>query len=263
MRSDIKILANKTVDKIYKKICRSYDKDFYRFGTNIGIGADGTPTKYIDKIAEDVALKFLEKSDLKANVLSEEAGFVDFGSDYTFVLDPLDGTRNAYRGIPFFSVSLAVGKKSIDDVEYGIVKNIPTGDVFIAERNCGAFFNKNQIFTPEVPSNEMLSCISLGKNSNNLTITLAKKDNFRSFGSASLEMCMVANGGLDYYLVAKEYLRITDIAAAFLVLKEAGGMITDINGGNLKMALNLDERTSIIAACSEELINKILAYGKN
>ena len=130
MDEEIKLLANKTVDKIYRKVRRAYSTEFHRFGTNIGIGADGTLTKYVDKLAEDVAIKFIKKADMGINILSEEAGFLDFGGEYTFVLDPVDGTRNAYRGIPFYSVSLGVGKSRLSDVEYGIVKNIPTGEVF-------------------------------------------------------------------------------------------------------------------------------------
>ena len=115
MDENIKILAHKTIDKIYRKIRRANTSEFYKLGTSVGIGADGTPTKYIDKIAEDVAINFIKKSKIKVNILSEEAGFIDLGGEYTFVLDPIDGTRNAYRGIPFYSVSLAVGKSKISD----------------------------------------------------------------------------------------------------------------------------------------------------
>ena len=84
MDEELKILAKNTVDKIYRKIKRVYSSDFHKMGSNTGIGADGTPTKYIDKIAEDVAVKFLKKSDLKVNLLSEEVGFLDFDGEYTF-----------------------------------------------------------------------------------------------------------------------------------------------------------------------------------
>ena len=194
MDEEIKLLANKTVDKIYRKVRRAYSTEFHRFGTNIGIGADGTPTKYVDKLAEDVAIKFIKKTDMNVNLLSEEAGFLDFGGEYTFVLDPVDGTRNAYRGIPFYSVSLGVGKSRLSNVEYGIVKNIPTGEVFFAEKDYGAFLNKKRIGVPDVPAKEILSSITLGKNFDALTLSLAKRGIVRSLGSASLEMCMVAIG---------------------------------------------------------------------
>jgi len=259
MDEEIKLLANKTTDKIYRKVRRVYSTEFHKFSTNIGIGADGTLTKYVDKLAEDVAIKFIEKADMGVNILSEEAGFLDFGGEYTFVLDPVDGTRNAYRGIPFYSVSLGVGKSMLSDVEYGIVKNIPTGEVFFAEKGYGAFLNKKRIGVPNVPAKEILSSIPLGKNFDALTLSLAKRGVVRSLGSASLEMCMVALGALDFYVVSKKYLRVTDIAASTLIVREAGGTVTDIHGEELDMSLSLDERTSVIAACSEELIHKIIS----
>jgi len=259
MKENLKILAHKTVDIVYRKIKKAKLTEFFKFGNNIGIGADGTVTKYVDKIAEDAALNFLEKSKIKVNLLSEEIGFVDKGAEYTFVLDPIDGTRNAYRGIPFYSVSLAIGKSKISDVEYGIVKNIPTGDVFTAEKGFGAYLNTNKIGVPNVPDAELCSSLALGKNFNKLTIALAKKEKVRSLGSASLEMCMVALGALDFYVVGKEYIRVVDIAASTLILREAGGIVTNILGEKLDLPFTLDEKTSVVAACNEELIQKIIS----
>ena len=258
MKEEIKILAQKTVDRVCRKIKRSISTEFYKFENNIGLGADGTVTKYVDKIAEDAALDFINKSKVKVNVLSEEIGFIDNSSKYTFVLDPIDGTRNASRGIPFYSVSLAVGKSKISDISYGIVKNIPTGDIFIAEKGHGAFHNNRQIGVPEIPCKEILSSLTLGKNYDKVTLKLAKKDKVRSLGSASLEMCMVAIGALDFFVVGKEYLRIVDIAASTLILREAGGIVTNILGKDLDMAFSLDERTSVIAACNEDIVKKII-----
>ena len=259
MDEEIKILARATVESVCRKVRRASKSDFLRFNNNVGLGADGTITKYVDKIAEEAAFKVIEKSDVKVNVLSEEIGFVDNDAEYTFVLDPLDGTRNAARGIPFYSVSLAVGKNRISDVEYGIVKNIPTGDVFLAEKGYGAFLNNRRIAVPEIPDKELLSSLALGKNYDKTTIKLARKDKVRSLGSASLEMCMVAIGALDFYVIGKEYLRCVDIAASTLILREAGGVVTDIHGEELDMPFDLNEHTSVVAACSIDVIRKIIS----
>jgi len=259
MDEEMKILAHKTVDRVCRKIKKAASTEFYKFENNIGIGADGTVTKYVDKIAEDAAIDIINKSKIKVNVLSEEIGLLDNGGKYTFVLDPIDGTRNASRGIPFYAISLAVGKSKISDIEYGIVKNIPTGDIFTAEKGHGAFYNNKKIGVPELPCKEILSSLTLGKNYNNLTLKLAKKDKVRSLGSASLEMCMVAIGALDFYIVGKEYLRVVDIAASTLILREAGGVVTNILGDDLDMHINLDERTSVVAACNEDLVKKIIS----
>jgi len=259
MDEKLKLFANQIAESISNKIKSLQNSDFHRFGNNIGLGADGTITKYIDKIAEDIALEKIRKSKIKVNLLSEEVGFIDNNSEYTFVLDPIDGTRNAYRGIPFYSVSLAIGKKSIKDVEYGIVKNIPTGDIFTAEKNIGAFLNNNKIVVPDIPDKQILSSLTLGKNSDSLTIGLAEKEKVRSLGSASLEMCMVAKGALDFFVVGKEYIRVVDIAASTLIVREAGGFVKNSIGEELDMSFNLEERSSVIAACTMDLVKDIIS----
>jgi len=259
MDEEIKLLAHKIVDKICKKVRKSYSDEFHKLGISIGIGADGTPTKYIDKIAEDVALDIIKKSGVGVNLLSEEAGFVDNGGEYIFALDPVDGTRNACRGIPLYSVSLGIGKSMLSDVEYGIVKNIPTGDVFLAEKGHGAFLNKKRVCVPDYPDKDVLSSIALGKNFDKLTLSLAQKDYVRSLGCASLEMCMVTVGALDFYVVGREYIRVTDIAASTLIVREAGGIVTNARGEPLGMSLSLDKRVSIIAACNNELVKRIVS----
>lgn len=251
-------LAYQIVEKISKEVKKENKKNFYKLGKTIGLGADGTPTSYIDKIAEDAALTLLKKSDIQVNLLSEEIGFVDFGGTSVFVLDPVDGTRNAYRGIPFYAVSLAIGTSSIHDVEYGIVKNIPTGDVFTAQKGAGAFLNSTPIRVCEVPSTEMLSSIYMGKYHTSKAGVLSKKGNVRSLGAASLEMCMVATGALDYYFVGKDTLRVIDIAASTLIVREAGGVVKTTSGEDLDMLFSLDERTSVVAACSDQLISQLL-----
>ena len=259
MDQKVKHLAHQIVDKIARTVLKESKNNFYKLGKTVGIGADGTPTSYIDKVAEDVAVKFLSKSSIKVNLLSEEIGFIDYGGHYVFVLDPVDGTRNAARGIPFYGVSLAIGRSRISDVEYGIVKNIPTGDLFIAEKHHGAFLNTMPIRVCEMPSKDILSSITLGKSSTQKARTLAKHGYVRSLGSASLEMCMVAIGALDYYFVGKDLMRVIDIAASTLIVREAGGFVKTVENKDLDMGFDLGERTSMIAACSEAVIQKVLS----
>jgi fructose-1,6-bisphosphatase/inositol monophosphatase family enzyme len=258
MDEKLKLLANDIVEKIWKGVKKEKRNNFYKLGKTIGIGADGSPTSYIDQVAEDIAISILEKSDVRVNLLSEEKGFVDFGGKYVFVLDPVDGTRNAYRGIPFYSVSLAIGTSKISDVDYGIVKNIPTGDVFTAEKHHGAFLNNTRVRVCEVPSTDMLSSISLGKNYTPRAGVLSKKGNVRSYGAASLEMCLVAISALDYYFVGRDILRVVDIAAATLIVREAGGIVKTIAGDDLDMEFDVTGRTSVVATCSEALFKDLL-----
>ena len=258
MEENFKSLAIQIVEKISKEVKKETRNNFYKLGKTVGIGADGSPTSYIDQVAEDVAIRILEKSEERVNLLSEERGFVDFGGSSVFILDPVDGTRNAYRGIPFYSVSLAIGTSKISDIEYGVVKNIPTGDVFTAEKHQGAFLNNTRIRVCEIPSKHILSSISLGKNYTPRAGVLSKKGNVRSYGSASLEMCLVACSALDYYFVGRDILRVVDIAAATLIVREAGGYVKTITGDDLDMEFDVTNRTSVLATCSETLLKDLL-----
>jgi len=262
MDESVKVLAQQLVKKIDRKIRRELKANFVKMGRTVDIGADGTPTKVIDKIAEKIALKTLKKTDLKINLLSEEVGFIDNNGEYTFVLDPVDGTRNAYRGIPFYSVSLAVGRHSLSDIEYGIVKNVATADIYEAEAGKGAYCNKNHILVPDVSARVPLFSVNLGKRCDEKTINMVKNSIVRSLGAASLEMCLVGTGALDAYIVGRDYMRVTDIAASTLFLREAGGFVTDLHGDSLDMTLTLDERVSFLATGNLELTYQLIKNRK-
>ena len=150
----------------------------------------------------------------------------------------------------------------MDDVEFGIVKNISNGDMFIAEKGHGTYLNNKSFAIPDVPPKEILSALTLGKNCDPLTLVLAEKDLVRSLGAASLEMCLVAIGALDFYIVGREYLRVTDIAASTLIVREAGGTVTNIAGEEIDLPLSLDERTSVITAGSKNIVEYIISQGK-
>ena len=259
MDDEVRQLAYTIIQKIYRKVRRGMKNQFYQMRRVVDIGVDGTPTLYVDRVAEDVAIAVVKKSSTSVNLLSEECGFLDNGGEYTFVLDPVDGTRNAYRGIPFFSVSLAVGSEELSDVSYGIVKNISTGDEFIAEKGKGAFLNNQQIAAIEALPKEWLSSVMLGRYSTAYAQVLATQYNIRSLGAASLEMCLVAMGALDVYYVGREFMRVIDIAAATLIVREAGGFVCNRLGKVLTMGLNLEERTSVITAGSMDIISRIVA----
>lgn len=244
-------LANDIANSIADKI-RGEDKN--RLRKNIGVGADGTPTKLIDKMAEDIAIEKIQESPLPVNLLSEEIGFMDFGGIYTIILDPIDGTRNAVRGIPFYAVSVAIGKDRLKDTEYGIVINIPTGDTFFAEKGKGAYLNSHRIISPQYIPKKPLYSIMMSENIPEFIFD----NHIRSLGAASLELSLVAMGAIDCFVCTKEYLRITDLAAGTLIVREAGGFVYDIEGRELDMNLDVTERTSVIASTNERMIFEIL-----
>lgn len=224
----------------------------FDWGEEIMQGADGTPTAGIDKIAEDVILSYVEDKDLPLNILSEEVGYIDRGAEETLVVDPIDGTNNAVAGLPYFSVSLAVGTKSLTDVRMGLVQNLVNGTVYFSERGNGAFKDGRPIHVRDFRPERSLFLIYMGKYASDETIKVAKRvERTRSLGCASLEMCMVAEGMVDaYYMNCERYdksIRVVDIAASALILKEAGGRLLDLSGEPLNMPFDLDSRSNFIA----------------
>ena len=110
-------------------------------GEELCMGADGTPTSQVDKIAENTVLMYIEANKVPLNVLSEEIGFVDNGAKDTLILDPIDGTRNAVLGIPYYTVSLAVTYSDLNGVHTALLRNLVTGDEYRAEKGKGATYN--------------------------------------------------------------------------------------------------------------------------
>jgi fructose-1,6-bisphosphatase/inositol monophosphatase family enzyme len=245
----LKDLLYKMVDEVEKTIKSSFDRDP---GKDLGMGADGTPTKLIDDEAEKTALRILDENQEKLNILSEECGFIDNGSEHTLVMDPIDGTHNAIRGIPFYSISLAIGKKKLSDVQYGIVRNLASGDTFWAEKGKGAYLNDKSLNTKEFQQKDSLYSIYVGRRATPRTYRVANiPRRARALGCASLEMCLVATGAFDVYFLnyhpAKYAMRVIDIAASTLILREAGGEVFNDSYDILDMNFELTARANVIA----------------
>jgi len=231
------------------------DRDciFSERAAEVGMGADGTPTCRIDQAAEDILLKAMDERNVPLNVLSEEAGFVDRGYDRTLVMDPVDGTYNALMGIPFYSVSLAVCTRSMNDATHGIVRNLVTGDIFKAEKGRGAMWNGRPIHVRSLDPNNSVLLMYLGKYSSDAASLLMRRARrARSMGCSSLEICLVAAGLADgFYMnssVHERSIRVVDIAASALILREAGGQLYRLDGGTLDMTLDLKARENFLAA---------------
>jgi NAD+ kinase len=142
-------------------------------GEDLGMGADGTPTKLIDEAAESACIQILNDRKENLNVLSEEIGFIDNNAEYTLVMDPIDGTHNAIRRIPFYSVSLAIGKKRLSDVKYGLVKNLASGDTFWAEKGKGAYLNDKPLKARSFDPKDSLFSIYVGRRATPRTYNVA------------------------------------------------------------------------------------------
>lgn len=224
-------------------------------GNIVAMGADGTPTSHIDKVAEDAIIGFMNQRGLELNLLSEECGFMDRGFPDTLVADPVDGTFNACSGIPFYSVSLAIGKGSLSGITEGLVMNLVTGDVFHAAKGNGAFLNGSPIKV-KAPGKDRLLMAYLGAAALPHAHEVASRfKRVRCLGSVALEICSVACGQADALLIEysdqRKTPRVVDIAAALLILREAGGQAYDKKNEILDMPLSLEVRKNMCALGSE------------
>ncbi|MBO5654042.1 MAG: NAD(+)/NADH kinase [Candidatus Methanomethylophilaceae archaeon] len=232
-------------------------------GAVLCMGADGTPTSEIDKVAENAVLMYINSNNIPLNVLSEEIGFVDNGAADTLILDPIDGSRNAELGVPYYTISLAVTTGTMNDVHTAYLRNLATGDEYRAEKGKGAFYNGDRIHVKDGydPEN-IIMMIYIGAHSNPTSYDVVKRVRAtRSFGCTSLEMCLVAQGMADGFLVNIENythsIRVVDIAASALVLREAGGELYDLDGNVLDLPTNLTVRSNFLATSSKRVFDYI------
>ncbi len=233
-------------------------------GKNICMGADGTPTEEIDKVAENAVLRYIAANNIPLNVLSEEIGYVDNGAEETLVLDPIDGTTNSVLGIPLYTVSMAVGRNSLSDIHTALITNLATGDEYYAVRGNGAYQDGKRIsvrhdFNPE----RIRMSIYLGRGANPFAFSLAKRiKSTRSFGCSSLEMAFVANGSTDGCLMQSDCynrsMRVVDIAASTLILREAGGEVFDLDGVPLDMPFDLSIRRNYLAVANRRVFDFVM-----
>ncbi len=231
------------------------------FGTDVGEGADGTPIKFIDQQAEKVALDVLEKR-CDCDILSEEIGLLEGDGQGTVIMDPIDGTSNSVLDIPFYAISLAYTTGTdLDGLQVGYVRNLVTGKDYRARYGDGSFTGKRRL-APKLGEDSNFS-VYMGKKAHRDCKRVAFiPRRTRSLGSAALEICMVAEGALDLYFLKTpgrvRSLRITDVAAATLILREAGGEIYDGKYQPLNMSLDPKERSDVIAVYDDRVLEEVM-----
>jgi myo-inositol-1(or 4)-monophosphatase len=183
-----------------------------------------------DLVADEVALRVLGGAGFR--IVSEESGVTGDG-EFTVVVDPIDGSTNCDRGIPFYATSLAV--LAGDELIAGLVMNHAEGTVYEAEKGSGASRDGEAIVTSARSDVSKTLMSFSGLPSRHLGWA-----QYRSMGAASLEVCLVADGSLDVYGVAsKSSLNPWDYLAGLLILREAGGAAGDYLGEDLETAASV------------------------
>ncbi len=223
-------------------------------------GQGGDDTTRIDEAAEQVVVRRLEQLDVPGfTLVSEELGERVFGAGgrMRIVLDPIDGSINAKRGIPFFSVSLAVADGDrMSDVFFGYVYDFGSSEEWTARRGEGAWLNgdalgaerpKNEIELLSFEATETKQIAEMAPN----VVGLAKR--LRIMGSLALSLCHLAAGRLDAVCSLKP-ARSIDVAAGQLLAREVGLAVEFVDGGSFADSeLDLESRSRIAAAGTVEL----------
>jgi myo-inositol-1(or 4)-monophosphatase len=221
----------------------------------LGRGAGGDKTFPVDRWAEDIVIAGLEEVHRHGEaftLISEELGIRKFGEGRAVVVvDPIDGSNNAKTGVPLFAVSIALLEgTTLGDLRTGYVMNLPTGDEFRAVKGNGAFKNGKRITTP---ANDEITIVAYeastpGTDIPRILPLLGAARRARCFGSLALDLAFVASGAASVFATANRS-RAFDFAAGMLILREAGGVITDLDGNNIDhVSVGLERTVPLLAA---------------
>lgn len=225
----------------------------------LGRGAGGDISRKIDLVAEKTAISVLRKHGVDATIIAEEAGRIE-GKNGFVIIDAIDGTTNATRRVPFYCCSIAFATDfKLSAVTNAAIIDLTTGDLYHAAKSKGAFLNGRRIATAISDDLAVSMNISSVRPEiiERLSPVIMKAKHVRQFGSVALEMCYLARGSLDAYIDFRGKVRPTDIAAAYLMVKEAGGRLNSETGTELDSDLEIKTRLSFLAAANEEMLGDL------
>ncbi len=228
----------------------------------VGKGASGDKTYPVDKMAEEIVFQELERLNKPVTVISEEFGKMDIkGGGIRLLLDPVDGSTNATSGITIFSTSMAlIEGDSIGDAHSGYVLNLVNGDEFYAVRGKGSFLNKRQITTQvdEIMRVILYEAQNPGRDIPRILPLLSLFNRTRCLGSTALDMAFLSQGAVSMF-VTPVPSRSFDFAAGYLLIKEAGGIVTDMKGDGIEdIKIGIERVTPILASANERLHRKAI-----
>ena len=168
-------------------------------------------------------LNIMMKAKKNYSIISEEDGSkINSDSENVWIIDPIDGTSNFLHGIPHFAISIAL--KSNNEIISGLIYDPIKDEIFYAEKNSGAFFNNQRIKVSK--KKEIEDCLfATGGKEKVISDFITRKT-----GSAALDMAYVAAGRYDGYF--QNNLNLWDVAAGIIIIKEAGGIVNEINLSN-------------------------------
>ncbi len=226
----------------------------------VGSGASGDKTLAFDKAIEEKILHEIISKYPDATVISEEAGIIGSGSPPFFIVDPVDGSANAERGVPFYACSIAVShSRSLSGVQLAVVRDLTRGTLYHAIAGLGAYRDGARISTRSHGGSSLYFSVYLvGRRSRYARMLNPQASaSIRSFGSIALELAMLAEGKIDVVADLRGVARPVDIAAGALIVKEAGGIVVDVRGHMLDAPLDPRYKLSFIAAKDKVYLRKL------
>ena len=231
--------------KASEKASKSLIRDFGEV-ENLQVSTKG-PLDFVtntDIKVEKILIEELTKSKKSFSILSEERGFIKNNDKKNiWIIDPIDGTSNFLHGIPHFAISIAL--QSENEIVSGLIFDPIKNEMFYAEKNNGSYLNNKRIRVSKKKEIDKCLFATNGKKFKNTNL------HNRKSGSAALDMAYVAAGRYDGYF--QENLNLWDIAAGLILIKEAGGIINEVDLGK-------NENLEIIASSpniNEKMLEKI------
>jgi myo-inositol-1(or 4)-monophosphatase len=248
-----------------RKAGRSLSRDFGEVEQlQVSVKGPGNFATAADMRAEEILFRELSRARQDYGFLMEEGGAVE-GADKThrWIIDPLDGTTNFMHGIPLFAISVALERDG--EVVAGVVYNPIMDELYTAEKGKGAFMNDRRLRVAN--RKKLADCVvatgipNFGRTGHDrflaeCKIMMRETTGIRRGGAAAIDLAWVASGRYDAYW--DQRLEAWDMAAGMLLVREAGGVVTDLDGKTAKAA------TGGIAAGNQAVHKQVLAalYGK-
>jgi len=235
---------------------------------NLGVGAGGDPIKRIDLAAENAIINTLKEHKISFTLISEESGVKEYGKTshgHYVTADPIDGTTNLMRGIPFCATSIAVSTKpKLNAIHTALVADLIHETTYTAQKGKGAQRNNEEIAPSKITSlKEAVIGIDVNTHEiqkiiSRLTSLIEKTKHLRHLGANALELCYIADGTTDAFIDLRGKLRATDMAAAWLIIEEAGARIATPEGEPLNIKLDPKQNVAFVAAANKEIYRTIL-----
>ncbi|WP_297297206.1 inositol monophosphatase family protein [uncultured Methylovirgula sp.] len=220
------------------KAGRGLKRDFGEVeNLQVSVKGPGDFVSAADRKSEKTLFEELAKARPGYGFVMEESGIVE-GTDksHTWYIDPLDGTTNFLHGLPIFAISIGLAREG--QIVAGLVYNPATDDMYVAEKGQGAYLNNRRLRVAARRdfADALVGCgiPHLGKKDHDrfqreFATVMARASNLRRLGAVALDLCFVAQGAYDGFW--ERHLKSWDMAAGILIIREAGGFVTDADGG--------------------------------